>query len=88
MYLSWLEDENSKQEFATDNAIFLGAFSNPEAAKQMMSSRNPTYELSDEDFEESTKKVLASRNTMSKNSKNEEKQIKLHRRRRNIISKE
>lgn len=82
MYLSWIQDQEEKHNFATDYSIFLGSFSNPEAAQEMMSKRSPTFELSDEEFEESTRKVLESRN----NDNNSENQIKnSHRRRRRKV---
>ena len=35
MYVSWIEDQNQKHKFARDYSVFLGSFSNPQAAKQI-----------------------------------------------------
>ncbi len=83
MYLNWLRDAEEKHEFATDYSIFTGSFSNAEMAKKMINSRNPTHETSDEEFEESTRKLLEQRKVLD--------QIKevnkpLHRRKRKVIS--
>lgn len=81
--MNWLRDIEEKHEFATDYSIFTGSFSNPEMARKMMSQRNPTHELSDEEFDASTKKMLDQRKILEL-----EKEINkpLHRRRRRVIS--
>ncbi|KKN61313.1 hypothetical protein LCGC14_0523040 [marine sediment metagenome] len=61
MYESWCQDLEDKNEFAKSFSIFLGSFSNPEAAQQMLKKDNPDYGSTDEDFEESTRMVLADR---------------------------
>ena len=58
MFLNWLKDQEDEHEFATDYAIFTGSFANPEMGKKIMDSKNPTYQLSDEEFDESTRKML------------------------------
>ena len=39
----------------------MGSFSNPEAAKKMHKADDPDYQLSDDEFEESWKRVEADR---------------------------
>ena len=81
MYVSWIEDQNQKHKFARDYSVFLGSFSNPEAARKIAKSDEPDYESSDEDFEGSIQRVIDDRDKIIGNG--EENQVSLrHRRRR------
>lgn len=63
MYESWRQDKEDKNEFAKAFSIFLGSFSNPEAAQKMLdkeSSINSTTS-SEEEFEKSWQMVVADR---------------------------
>lgn len=51
LFHSWAHDNNLELASLKDQAIFIGAFSNLEMAKQML--KGPTFESSDEDFEAS-----------------------------------
>lgn len=80
--MNWIRDLEEKHEFATDYSIFTGSFSNPEMARKMMSSRTPTHELTNEEFDASTKKMLDQGRLLEL----EEKANKpLHRRKRKVI---
>lgn len=85
MYESWCQDLIDKNEFAKSFSIFLGSFSNPEAAQQMLKQENPDYGSTDEDFEESTRMVLEAREKHNQEevSKNKPKR---RRRRRKVIN--
>jgi hypothetical protein len=61
MYMSWIEDQNGRHKFARDYSVFVGSFSNPEAGKKMRDAEDPDYASSDDDFEESWKRVEADR---------------------------
>lgn len=76
MYYSWCQDLEDKNEFARSFSIFLGSFSNPEAAQQMLKKDTPDYGSTDEDFEESTRMVLEARK--------QEERTKPRRRRRRV----
>lgn len=65
-YESYLADLEEKHEFARNYAIFNGSFFNMEMAQRIISEENPDYESTEDDFAESTKMVLDSReNTLS-----------------------
>jgi len=83
--MNWLQDQAEKHEFATDYSIFLGSFSNSEAAQNMMSKRNPKFQSSDEDFDKATERVLAERSKVpSENIENITNTP--HRRRRRVLN--
>ena len=78
MYESWCQDHEDKNEMYKAFSIFLGSFSNPEAAQKMLKKETPDYHSSDEDFEESTRMVIADR-------EREEKEKQQNKRRRRVI---
>lgn len=86
MYMSWVEDQNQKHKFARDYTIFLGSFSNPEAGKKMRDAEDPDYALSDDEFEESFKRVIADRDKVigNKDGKIEENEGRIRHRRGRI----
>jgi len=84
MYESWCEDQVEKNEFAKNYALFIGSFSNPELAQKYVREEKPTFQSSDEDFEESTRMMLRDRD---KKIKMEEKPRR-RRRRRQILTRE
>lgn len=53
MFEHWLRDQEEIQELERMNAILVGSFTNPEAAKTMIKADNPDYTSSDEEFEQS-----------------------------------
>jgi hypothetical protein len=57
MYANWLEDQKEEYELLKQHGILIGSFTNPEAAKQMLS--DDTYSSTDEEFEETWKKIKA-----------------------------
>jgi hypothetical protein len=61
MYESWALDQEEKHKFAKDYSLFIGSFHNPDAARQIMQQENPDISLSDQEEQESMRKVLASR---------------------------
>jgi hypothetical protein len=83
LYESWRQDIEDKNEFARSFSIFLGSFSNPEAAQQMLKQDSPDYGSTDEDFEESTRIMLADREREQEETK--PKRNKRRRRRRQVI---
>jgi len=81
--MSWIEDQNSKHKFARDYSVFLGSFSNPEAAKQINKRDDPDYALDDEEFEKSWERVIADRDkVLNKDVNKVENEGKLRHRRR------
>ena len=76
VYESWVADQEEKHKFARDYSILVGSFTNSEAAQEMMKADNPDVSLSDEEFEESTQKVLEER---------EEKPNRRQRRRMRVV---
>lgn len=63
LYESWQQDLIDQNEFAKNYSIFVGSFSNPKMAQQILSSERPENNSvsSDEDFEESTNMVIRDR---------------------------
>jgi len=57
MYANWLEDQKEDYELLKQHGILVGSFTNPEAAKQMLS--DDKYSSTDEEFEETWKKIKA-----------------------------
>ena len=78
MYESWCQDLEDKNEFAKSFSIFLGSFSNPEAAQQMLKRENPDYVSTDDG--ESIKRVLDDR------KKQQEREAPKRRRRRQVVT--
>lgn len=84
MYMSWIEDQNQKHKFARDYSVFLGSFSNPEAAKKMHKIDDPDYALSDDEWEESWQRVVNDKDKVigqDNVSKDQNQGKKRHRRR-------
>ena len=63
MYQHWLRDHEEKNEFAKSYSTFIGSFYNPEMARQIMDSdkADNVTQTSEEEFDESTRWVLADR---------------------------
>lgn len=57
MYEHWSRDEELQYEMLKSQAILIGSFSNPLAAKAMVNSDSSKFESSDEDFEKSIQMV-------------------------------
>jgi hypothetical protein len=81
MYESWCQDLEDKNEFAKSFSIFLGCFSNIEAAQQMLKRDQPDYGSTDRDFEESTRMVLADRERQMNEEQGKPKRRRKRRRR-------
>lgn len=60
LFQNWLADQKEKAELAKNQAYLIGSFSNPEAVKSMFDGE--THISSEEEFEESSRMVLESRN--------------------------
>lgn len=76
MYQSWLQDQEDRQEFAENQAIFTGSFSNPDMAKRIIKSKNPDYQMDDKEFDRISKQI----------AKNNRKDLeKKQRRRRRVL---
>lgn len=61
MYEHWVRDEEQQYELLKSQAILIGSFTNPDAAKAMIKAETPDFESSEEDFEKSLKMVLDDR---------------------------
>lgn len=61
MYESWCQDIMDKHEFARSFSIFVGSFSNAEAAQQMLKQDNSSFKSTEADFDESTRMVIEDR---------------------------
>jgi len=81
LYESWIADLEDKHQFTKDYTILGGSFHNPEAAKQMIQSENPSVVSTDEEYEKSTQMILA------ENELDKEMQTTKHRRRKRQIRK-
>jgi len=68
-YESFRQDLEDKHAFARNYAIFGGSFSNMEMAQRIISEENPDYESTEEDFEESTRMVMAGRPKVNEKKK-------------------
>lgn len=49
MYLSWIEDQDEKNNFARSYSILQGSFTNPEMARKMI--QTPTVEMNDDQLD-------------------------------------
>ncbi len=57
-FFSWIEEREEKIKMMKEFGCFVGGFSNPEMAKQIREREDGRgYELSDEEFDNSTKFV-------------------------------
>ena len=56
-YESWVHRIETEHENAKAQAIFIGSFTNPEAARRMVKQDTPDVESSDDDFEKSMQMV-------------------------------
>lgn len=82
LFQSWAYKNEVRLDEMKHQAIFIGSFSNLEMAKKL--SKEPDYESTDEDFEASTKLVLAAREKELKGINNESK--RKSRRKRKLIN--
>jgi len=57
MYESWIQDLREDNESKRTYAILTGSFANMELAKKMIDKENPTFQSSDEDFEETYRMI-------------------------------
>lgn len=81
MFEQWLQDQIEAQELQRMNAILVGSFTNPEAARNMLKSDSPDFTSSDEDFQKSIEMI----------EQDKEKfriQQKINKRRRRLINKD
>jgi len=58
MYQSWLQDQEDQQELLDNQSIFIGSFSNPEAARKIIKSKNPDYETDEEDLDKLSEQIV------------------------------
>lgn len=65
MYQSWLQDLQEMHKTYKDYALFVGAFSNPEMAKNI-SRQDNKFESSDEEFEETFEAIKEVGNLVDK----------------------
>jgi hypothetical protein len=86
----WINEQNDEMEKLRSFGIFVGSFSNPEAAKQMNQMDNPDFNLSDEEFDQSFNIVLESRSKKEQNDPNflidEQRKMKEQKKRRRVIA--
>jgi len=57
LYETWIFEQEEEAELRRREIIFLGSFSNPEAAQRIVKSENPDHSSSDEDFDKATEGV-------------------------------
>jgi len=77
LYFAWIQKKESELERLRNHAIMIGSFTNPEAAKQMISG--PTYSSSDEDVELAMETVRAAADAELKRIEDESKKRKTRR---------
>lgn len=80
LFQHWLADQKEDAELAKNHAYLIGSFSNPEAVKNMLDAGN-VHISSEEEFEESSKIVLESRNLSNLLDNNQDQQAKKRKRR-------
>lgn len=78
MYEHWCRDKEEQFEMARSQAILIGSFSNPTAARDMLKSENPDFASSDVDFEKSLQ--------MIEDGKKNDDQKKRKRQKRKVLS--
>lgn len=57
MFEHWLRDQEEIQELERMNAILVGSFTNPEAARNMLKADSPDFSSSDEDYAKSIEMI-------------------------------
>jgi hypothetical protein len=57
MFEHWLKDQEETHELERMNAILVGSFTNPEAARTMLKADNPDFSSTEEDFAKSLEMV-------------------------------
>ena len=80
LFQHWLADQKEDAELAKNHAYLIGSFSNPEAVKNMLDTGN-VHTSSEEEFEESSKIVLESRNLSNLLNNDQNQQSKKRKRR-------
>lgn len=73
LYYSYNQEEEDRKKSSKDLALFQGSFANPQMAKNILKSEDPTAEMDDEQFEAVSEYILA------ENKKEENKLRKRHR---------
>ena len=68
-YESFCADIQENHEFARNYAILTGSFSNMEMAQKIISTDNPDYKSTEQDFAESTKMVMEGRDRTLENKR-------------------
>jgi hypothetical protein len=58
MHLSWVEDYNDEFELLKNQGYLIGSFTNPEAVQQILGKGQETYTSSDEEFEETSRRII------------------------------
>lgn len=79
LYYSFIQAEEDKYKFARSMAIFQGSFANPEMARNINKSDNPTAEMDDEQFEAVSEYILA---------EDKKEESKLRKRQRKLLLKQ
>lgn len=80
LFQNWLADQKEDAELAKNHAYLIGSFSNPEAVKNMLDTGN-VHISSEEEFEESSRMVLESRNVSNILNNNQNQESKKRKRR-------
>ena len=57
LYETWIFEQEEEAELRRREIIFLGSFSNPEAARRIAKSEEPDHESSDEEFDKAAEGV-------------------------------
>ena len=80
MFYQWVQDQDKQATLARQLAIFIGSFTNPEAAKKIQKADDPDFAMTDDGFDALTEKI-------EKEAEQEVKVEKIRRRRRIKLNK-
>lgn len=76
MFYNWLEDYEDQNKILENQGYLIGSFINPELVKKMLGHGAKQFSSSDEEFEETSRKVMEASKQI------EEEQQKTHKRKR------
>ncbi|HLG26888.1 MAG TPA: hypothetical protein VI423_03805 [Paenisporosarcina sp.] len=75
-YEHWVRDEEQQYEMLKSQAILIGSFANPDAAKAMIKSDSPDFESSEKDYEQSLKMVEEDRKKAAGSKRKRQRRVK------------
>lgn len=77
MFHNWIEDFHDEHKTLENQGYLIGSFINPELVKRILGNDSETFESSDEEFEELSKRILEDNKELDKPLKKRQRKNKL-----------